>query len=377
MKLFSILFILCICLVYGHPAISQEAEIVVKDVEVQDHNEIANNNNKKEQIDESDIFIDIEEEPKLEKPDPYPHQVIMMEGTKAYGKLETEKIKIKTVYGELEVPVKDIVSLVPGLKNHPDYLRRIHQLIDELSHSNFKKREEAQKDLSAIGPEIKKLLEERLKKIDDDEFDAELKTRISNLIEEFDEMDSDGMDEGLESLIQEDRVITESFVIVGNVLTKSYKFKTKMGNLSFNLTDLKKMILQKKKEGEIISKVITVEGTNFHVKNIKNTNIMVHKGDVIQILASGEITLSPWGNNYKSTPDGNLKAGLLNGTTFKYGMLVCQVRDGPYFPVGSKARIIAPRSGKIKLGIVMFSKYTNGNYKFPGNYRVKVVVQPK
>ena len=53
-----------------------------------------------------------------------------------------------------------------------------------------------------------------------------------------------------------------------------------------------------------------------------------------------------------------------------------QIGSGSFVGVGNKVRFVAKSSGKLKLGIVMYSSYTRGNYQFPGAYKVKIRVQP-
>jgi hypothetical protein len=318
--------------------------------------------------------------PVVKKDDPYPHVIYTLKGDRYVGKLLIEEIEMQTAYGPLKVPLSKIQVIIPGLKHQGDYLSRIAKLIDDLSHSNFKKREEAQQALARMGGKIEGILKKRLEKVEDEDFDAELKNRINTLLEEIEEPDDEDVSQdelGDKDLVAEDRVVTESFVILGSLKPSKFSFKKKGGILKFSLSDLKKVLLKKKVVAESRTREFVVEGKNFHDKNPKKTNLHVTKGDEITITATGEVTLTPWGSNYKSSPDGNSQAGTLNGTQLTYGMLVAQVGGEKFFKVGKKLTFTAKKSGKVNLGMVMYSSYTKGNYKFPGSYKVKIVVEPK
>lgn len=308
----------------------------------------------------------------------FPHQVFTMEGSKPMGKLVLEEVQIQTVYGKLNVPLSEIIRIIPGLKNHGDYLKGVDQLLADLSHSNFKKREQAQDALSSMGPKIKGLLLKRLEKEQDEQVDAELEARIKILLEDVDEIEEN--DEGFSSkgvLIQDDQIVTTSFVIKGTLSLNSFKFNTKYGMMNFSLKDVKNIVLKKKELPTVIYKTVEVLGTDFHKKNIKNTGIRLKTGNVLTITASGEIELTPWGRDKKSGPEGNASVGNVSGSKFPHGLLVCQIGNGSYMKVAKKLKYTVKESGQLKLGMVMDSSYTRGNYQFPGNYKVKVKVDLK
>src|SRR5438270_8360657 len=78
----------------------------------------------------------------------------LMEGSVVAGKLSTETVTVKTAFGNLEIPVANIVSFTPGLDSHPQERKRIGRLIQQLGSNAANERDAAQKSLAEMGKTI-------------------------------------------------------------------------------------------------------------------------------------------------------------------------------------------------------------------------------
>lgn len=295
----------------------------------------------------------------------------LMDGTVITGRFQTQTLPIKTEFGDLVVPVTAIYSFAPGLASHPELDKQIGSLIDQLADPSAKARDKAQTELVGFGagiiPELQRFANDH---------DAERKARIATIIEELLSLEDDfGQDRGgpVVSLNRLDTIETEHFTIAGEIQQGTFKIRSKFGELVVELADVKtaQRIRVVKPETR---KSIGVSGADMAGRNYKSTGIRINRGDKIIITADGKITLTPWGNNVVSTPDGVAQNGMYNGT-IPLGALAGRIGDsGEEFLVGRKKTFVAERSGVLQLGFAMQQNWAN--YQFPGEYEAKIRVVP-
>ena len=298
----------------------------------------------------------------------------LMEDSVVSGVLSVESITVTTEFGVLEIPVTNIVSVIPGLDSHPEQKRKIVSLIQQLGSNNVKERDEAQKALSELGGSIMPILE---KYTSDD--DAERRTRVQKIIAEIEEAAEEFAEEGTEvkALIPQDTVQTTLFTVVGQVSPKSFEVKTKFGNLTVALADIREARRDMGAPQEI-RKAFGVSGANLVQVNYKNSGIRVNKGDEVSMVADGTIVMSPWGNNVQSTPDGGANFQWYIPNKIPGGALVGRIgTSGQEFKVGTKHSFTATKSGVLYFAVAMNSQFANQGYSFPGEYNVKVRVTAK
>lgn len=305
--------------------------------------------------------------------DPEVIRLFLMDGSVITGKLAVKDIQVKTTFGTLTVPVANIVNFRPGIDSFPEFGERINGLIAALGADDFNEREAAQKELQKIGTKVRKLLEERLKDDDNDERTR----RVKKLLEEFDEMSEDSDDwgdSGSKEWIRQDTIVTTDFTIVGSIVQKKFAVASKFGQLAVNLGDIQRgQRLQQSKEE--IRKSIGIEGSNIAQRQFKNTRIKLEAGDKVYLTADGTITMTPWGSNAMSTPEGAPNYGWYVNGTISAGALVGRIGDsGTVFKVGQKYSFTAKKAGFLQLAIGMNPSYATQN--FPGKYNVKVRVTP-
>ncbi|QDT39251.1 hypothetical protein [Stratiformator vulcanicus] len=299
-------------------------------------------------------------------------RVHLMEGSVVSGTLSVETIDVETEFGRLTVPVDRIVGLTPGLDSHPQEQEKIGKLFQQLGSNNAKERDEAQRELLNYGPALREELESRT-----DDPDAERRTRISRILAELDEMDSfESQGSAKTELVPEDTVETDRFTVLGEVSPESFQIETKFGPLTVSWKDVRRAERESKEKPEV-RKSLKVDQTAIVQRGWKASGIRINRGDRIYFRASGTITMSPWGNNAQSTPEGGGNFQWYVQNKIPGGALVGRIgSNGDVFKIGSAAEITAKRSGTLELGIAMAHQFANNGYQYPGHYDVKVRVKP-
>lgn len=308
--------------------------------------------------------------PEAEKTPPGTLRFHLMDGSIITGKLATDTLPIKTEFGNLVVPVTKIVSMAPGLESHPKLDDRIQELIQKLGSPDSKTRDQSQAELISFG---KGLIPELQRFADDP--DAERKVRIGAIIEEFYAQDDPFMGDGgpSVSLVRLDTIVTAQFTVAGNIQQDTFNIHSKFGKLVVKLEDIKAAERLTSEQPEV-RRSVDVMGSNMADRNYKNTGIRLNRGDRIMISADGQITMSPWGSNQISTPDGAPNCGNYQGN-IPMGALVGRVGEkGAPFLVGSKKSFVAQKSGTLYLGFAMQQNWAN--YQFPGKYEARIRVSP-
>ena len=87
--------------------------------------------------------------------------------------------------------------------------------------------------------------------------------------------------------------------------------------------------------------------------------------------------MTPWGSDQMCGPDGNAQYGFYDQSAqIHAGALVARIGGrGAIFKVGSKHTFTAKAAGRLFFAIGMNPSYIN--YAYPGEYEVKVKVEPK
>ncbi|MFK7788891.1 MAG: hypothetical protein AB8C95_05265 [Phycisphaeraceae bacterium] len=320
---------------------------------------------------------DAEEEP-ADEPTPAPKpaepgvlRFHLMDGTIITGKLTAETLPVSTEFGELTVPIQSIASFAPGLSSHAEIDQTITALIKDLGNPDAKTRDKAQAQLLAYGPGL--LAELQAYASDPD---AERKVRIATIMEELYTVETDAfdMEQGPSiSLTRLDQVVTERFTIAGKIKQDTFIIASKFGELTVKLGDIKAVERMSSEKPEM-RRTVEVSGMDMTCKGYKKTGIRVNRGDRIIITAEGRVTMSPWGSNSVSSPDGVAQNGMYNGK-IPMGALAGRIGDsGEELLIGSKNSFIAKKSGVLQLGFAMQQNWAN--YQFPGSYKARVRVVP-
>jgi hypothetical protein len=293
----------------------------------------------------------------------------LVDGSVITGELTVSHVTVETEFGELRIPVEKLMGFKPGLDSNPELTKRIETLVEQLGGNDYKARESAHRELASMGVKLQNEIDrfsdggnaERKKHL------AEIRTEIEQLSEQADDFDEETAD----PWIRGDAVHTPDFTIVGSIKEKSFAVNSRYGVLNVDLSEISFVDREGGNAGESNVRIV-VSGNDFIQANPKSTGIKVTKGDTIKISADGQITLTPWGNNYIATPDGNSQSGKFRNT-IDNGALTAQIGSSEFIMVGSKKSFVAKESGLLKLGTAMMDNYTNG-YNYPGEFKVKVKV---
>lgn len=306
-----------------------------------------------------------------EKPKPGVLKFHLMDGTIITGKLTTKVLPVSTEFGELTVPIEAITNFSPGLGSHPEIEQTINKLISELGSPDAKTRDKAQAQLIGYGPDLLPELQEHA-----NDADAERKVRVAKITEELlaIELDEFDAEQGpTVTLTRLDQIVTPRFTVAGKIKQDTFTIKSKFGELTVKLSDIKAVQRAQTDKAEI-RRTVSVSGMDMTCKGYKKTGIRVNRGDRIIIAAEGRVTMSPWGSNSVSGPDGIAQNGMYNGK-IPMGALAGRIGDsGEELLVGSKSSFVAKKSGVLQLGFAMQQNWAN--YQFPGEYKVRIRVVP-
>jgi len=300
----------------------------------------------------------------------------LLDGSVISGDLSVNEIEVQTPFGKLVVPIDRIRSLKPGLDSYPKLLAEIEGLIKGLSSDDYKTREQAHKDLGAMGAKIRKELE----RYKEDE-NAEIKRHVGEILKEFDEQAEQAADDesgtAEQPWIRLDTLVTTDFTVVGKVSPQEFQITSKYGPLTIHLADVKQGERQTAVR-ESLRRNVTVDGSNIAQRSFKSSGVRVEAGDKITLRADGNIVMSPWGSNAATSPDGAPNYGWYVPNQIPGGALVARIGDkGTVFKVGRQSTFVAKNAGVVQLAIGIQAEYANEGYQYPGQYQVKLRVDPK
>lgn len=293
----------------------------------------------------------------------------LTDGSVITGAVQPNVLDVTTQFGALKVPVDSIRTITPGLDSHPELKKKIADMINDLGAEGFAERETATAGLLKIGPIVRGELDKAVKNSD-----GEKQARLQRIIEEFDELTADD-EETAPELIAADTIVTTNFTIVGKINTAKFDVTSAYGPLSIKLGDIKRAE-RDIPQAEETKKTVTVTGTVIQTRTFEASGVKVNKGDQVFITASGSITMTPWGGNQSSSPDGGMNFGSYQPGNIPGGALIARVgTNGNIFKAGSKHTFIADKTGVLHFSIAMPGDYSS--YQFPGEYNVKVRVVRK
>jgi hypothetical protein len=300
----------------------------------------------------------------------------LLDGSVISGDLSVSEISIETDFGKLVVPIDRLRSFTPGLDSNTKLAERIDMLIKNLGSDDYQTREQAHKELAALGRKAQR----ELARFANDE-NAEIKRHVSEIMKETEEQAEETADDEEGTIeqpwIRRDTVVTSDFTVLGRISPKEFRIGSKYGELTIALADVKHGERETPVR-ESFRKSVVVDGSNFVQRSFKSTGVRVQAGDKISLKADGSLVMTPWGGNQQSNPDGAQNYGWYIPNQIPGGALVARVGDkGTIFKVGRQMNFVAKNSGVLQLAIGMQAQYVNDNYQFPGQYTVRLRIDPK
>lgn len=317
------------------------------------------------------------EEPNRKPTQPLrPRQIklFLNDGTIIAGDLTIDSFSVQTEFGNLKVPIEKLRMLTPGLDSTPALSERINKLIADLGADDYKIREEAHRELVEMGAGIRSELD----RFAADE-NAERRRHVGEISKAIEEQAAEQEDDGAaggQSWIRQDTVVTHDFTVVGKVSPDQLTVTSKFGSLNVAIADLLRAErLEETKTS--LRKNVAVEGANLIQRAFKSSGVRVQAGDKITIKADGLITMTPWGGEQQSTPDGGTNWGQYSNG-IPGGALVAKIGEkGTIFKVGRSYSFTAKQAGVLQFAVAMQNQFANEGYNYPGKYDVRVRVDPK
>jgi len=283
-----------------------------------------------------------ESAPPAPEPAPAPpsapvHEVRLRSGSLLVGGVEPTEWKVKTAFGTLQVPVREIRRVRFGRRAQPERLAEVEKAIADLGSGNPDRRQYALASLKEAGSFACASLARAVK---DDE-DPEVRRMCQEVLDDL------GL-EPEEYLQDDDQVETAKFDLRGTVELSSFRVNVaELGPMSVRRGD----VVQVRIHEEDHSRKFTVTGANMWPNGWLDTKVQVKKGDVIVVSAKGSIHFPNWGGQVFN-PDGSPHMGNINGLAL--GALGGRIGDaGPLFLVGSSYRGRATAAGTLQLILVM------------------------
>ncbi len=301
----------------------------------------------------------------------------LQDGSVISGDLSVAEVTVETQFGKLTVPVSKIRSFVPGLDSNKKAAEQINALIEKLGGDDYKTREQAHKELTAMGIRVKNELEKHVASEN-----AELKRHVSEILKEMEEAaeeqaDNDSGSASASPWIPLDTVVTTDFTVLGKVTPQDFTIDSKYGPLKIALGDISKAERESVAR-ESYRKNMSVSGDTLAQRGFKSSGIKVQAGDKITVKAEGSIVMSPWGSNAASGPDGMPNYGWYIPNQIAGGALCARIGDkGQPFKVGRSLTFTAKNSGTLQFAIGIQAEYAGEGYQFPGEYKLKLRVDPK
>jgi hypothetical protein len=321
-----------------------------------------------------------EAEPTPRKPRaPLPPKYIvlnLLDGSTVAGDLSVETISVKTEFGELVIPISKLKSFTPGLDSNPAVAKELDDKLKALESDDYQAREQAHKDLAALGPKILKQLAPHASSEN-----PEVKRHVTEILKEFEQLAEEGEEEESEGTkekawINEDTIETLDFTVIGKISPPEFELTSKYGPLTVSLGDVVRAS-RPLDARDAIQRNVTVSGQNLAQRSFKSTGIRLHAGDRVTITASGNVTMTPWGGNAVTGPDGMANYGWYVPGSIPGGALVYRIGDkGQVQKAGARITFTAKSSGTLQLAVGVQSEYAGEGNNFPGEYKAKVKVTP-
>lgn len=305
-----------------------------------------------------------------EEIDPRIIRLHLSDGSVISGKLKITALEIDTRFGRLSVPIEQIRYIKPGLDSRPKLREQVSGWLEQIASSNVEERKAASAQLTKLGPMVLQLLTE-LKHDASAVRAAEARAIIERIQENLDREMIDASD-----LTTQDVVATSAFTITGKIVPKSFALDSDFGDLNMALADVMKAD-RDTGEPEEERKSLSVSQDNFVTRTMKNTGLRVTKGDRITIKASGQLSMTRWGNAV-ATPEGASNTGwYISGKMYNGALCMRIGSSGQITKVGSNLSVTATESGILHLGIAMNPRYASDSYQYPGEFKADVRVKKK
>jgi hypothetical protein len=298
----------------------------------------------------------------------------LADGSKISGKLTVKEIKLTTSYGTLTIPVARIQSFTPGLGSRPELNARLSGLIEQMGATQYSQREQAEKELISLGAAIR----DEIRRHIDENKNADRTKNLRSVLSKIDEAAHDDEETSRRPKVisRNDLVVTPAFTAAGKISPDSFEIASKFGKLNVRLADIQVVERPLQRETELAKTVKVDGGSHITGRGQLNTGIRLNVGDKVRLKAEGQITMTPWGTEYTSGPDGDANQYGWYVSGIPSGCLVGRVgANDKDFKVGSAHNFTAKKAGVLMLAIGI--NPGQASQAFPGSYNVRIHVDRK
>lgn len=282
-------------------------------------------------------------------------------------------LAVTTKYGKLNVPLDDVKRIELGFRYPEGMEAKITAATDDLASTDFKTREQAQKQLLAYGelalPAVRKAMKSTV---------VEASRRAEEVLKKLE----DTLPKEKLELREYDVIVTATMTIKGTIETTSLKAKSKyFGETTVKLADLREL----RPLGSSATESFTIDSNKYAKQGWTtwhDTNLDVGDDGGLEVTASGKI--DQWAQSpgqYTSGPNGNnavvvgpgQQPGVFPGGVqqqFKAGALYGKIGEkGTPFLLGeSYKQAKAPGNGRLFI-IIGPSNWNNDSV---GEYKVSI-----
>lgn len=272
--------------------------------------------------------------------------------------VQSDTLEVRTLYGNLKVPVSDVRAIEFGVHFPEGAKDKIKAAIKNLSSNNYQDREDASKTLVDLGPFSFPATQEASR-----EKDAEISRRAQDVVKK---LQAKFPKSDLKSST-DDKVVTATFTIVGEILTPTIKAKTEyFGEVELSLAKMRNL---RAVGGPSLEVVVSVDATKYaNAGQWMDTKYRTDGRAAIAITAKGVVDTMPNDpGNYLVGPNGgnHMRGGrgmVGPGTQRKIvgpinpqihgGMLIGKIgEDGEAFIIGESFEGAAEQEGTLFLHI--------------------------
>jgi hypothetical protein len=299
-------------------------------------------------------------------------EITFVNGSVVRMTLLPDDIEIKTEFGKLSVPVRQIRRIDFGLHFPEGMEKKVETAINKLASAQYKERETALQELVALGAFAYPALLQAAKGRE-----PETTKRVQEAIARIKaKAPAKDLQRG-----EDDKIVTPRFTIVGRIITASIKAKSEyFGDSEHTLTKLRSLrVILDSRDTDV-----AVDAGKYALPDQwLDTGVTVASAANLAISASGEVDLRPsLPGNYISGPRGytrivaaggfvgKKKAGM-DGRAYPGTLLGRIGASGETFVIGDRFEGAPERDGKLYVQI-MSSPYDTSSV---GTYQVKISVR--
>ena len=311
------------------------------------------------------------------KSDPGEVEMTFANGSVVRMKLFEADIEVITEFGKLSVPVRKIRRIDFGQHLPEGVDKAIDGAVKNLASADFKERQDAVRDLVALGayayPTLLKTVRSSDAEVSKNAGDALAKIKAKVPAKDL-------------QVAADDKIVTSRFTIVGKIVTPSIKAKSEyFGDVDHSIAKLRSLRIT----GESQDTDVLIDAARFAVANQwMDTGVTIDGSRTLAVAASGEVELRPsLPGTYVSGPRGYTRTALggpagggfgkkkgagagADGTGRAYpGTLVGRIgTNGDTFVIGDRFEANPDQEGKLYLQIMSSSYDTTST----GSYQVKI-----